>query len=156
MMKKIQLLIIAMMAFQTASAQNGKTMDTSEEMKVTGIGGIMFKSKDPKATRKWYEGNLGIKDDPNGHLFEWIDKNDSTKTGVTVWSPMPADTEYLGQPDQQFMINYRVKNLEQLAKELQRNGVTLLDKIENYEGLGKFLHILDIDGRRVELWEPAR
>ena len=129
---------------------------SSEGKKVTGIGGIMFKSKDPKATRKWYEEKLGIKDDPNGHLFEWIDKDDRSTVGVTVWSPMPSATEYLGKPEQQFMINYRVENLEQLAKELQNKGVTLLDTIQNYEGLGKFLHILDIDGRRVELWEPAR
>ena len=91
---------------------------SSEGKKVTGIGGIMFKSKDPKATRKWYEENLGIKDDPNGHLFEWIDKDDRSTVGVTVWSPMPSATEYLGKPEQQFMINYRVENLEQLAKEL--------------------------------------
>ena len=129
---------------------------SSEEKKVTGIGGIMFKSKDPKATRKWYDENLGIKDDPNGHLFEWIDKDDHSTTGVTVWSPMSAATEYLDKPEQQFMINYRVENLEMLAKELQSKGVTLLDTIQNYDGLGKCLHILDIDGSRVELWEPVR
>ena len=104
----------------------------------------------------WYEENLGIKDDPNGHLFEWKDKDDRSTMGVTVWSPMPTSTEYLGKPEQQYMINYRVENLEQLAKELQSKGVTLLDTIQNNEGLGKFLHILDIDGRRVELWEPVR
>lgn len=78
----------------------------------------IFKSKDPKAPRKWYDENLGIKDDPQGHLFEWIDKDDHSTTGVTVWSHMSAATEYLGKPEQQFMINYRVENLEKLAKEL--------------------------------------
>lgn len=127
----------------------------AEARRATGIGGIMFKCKDPKATRRWYEENLGIKDAPDGYLFEWIEKGSGSKTGVTVWSPMPESTDYLGQAEQQFMINYRVENLERLAVLLRRNGVTVLDDIEEYEGLGKFLHILDIDGRRVELWEPG-
>jgi len=125
-----------------------------ESMKATGIGGIMFKSRDPKATRKWYEDNLGIKDDPYGYKFEWIEKGRAGKTGVTVWSPMPESTDYLGHAAQQFMINYRVENLDRLADQLHKSDVTLLDQIERYEGLGKFLHILGIDGRRVELWEP--
>ncbi|MDY4020052.1 MAG: VOC family protein [Prevotella sp.] len=115
----------------------------------------MFKSKAPDATRKWYENMLGIEDDPYGYKFEWIDKEDTGKTGVTVWSPMPEDSDYLGDADQQYMINYRVHNLERLTVQLRENGVVILDEIEEYEGLGKFLHIIDIDGRRVELWEPA-
>ncbi|MDD7319184.1 MAG: VOC family protein [Prevotellaceae bacterium] len=126
-----------------------------KEKKVTGLGGIMFKSKAPDATRKWYENMLGIEDDPYGYKFEWIDKEDTGKTGVTVWSPMPEDSDYLGDADQQYMINYRVHNLERLTVQLRENGVVILDEIEEYEGLGKFLHIIDIDGRRVELWEPA-
>ncbi len=128
---------------------------SSEDSKATGIGGIMFRCKDPKATRKWYEDNLGIKDDPYGHKFEWLEKDGGGKTGVTVWSPMPSSTEYLWNDNQQYMINYRVENIEQLAGQLRQKGVVIIDKIEKYDGLGKFLHILDIDGRRVELWEPT-
>lgn len=67
---------------------------------------------------------------------------------------MPETSDYLGPSGQQFMINYRVQNLERLASQLRAKGVTIIDSIEEYKGLGKFLHILDIDGRRVELWEP--
>lgn len=75
--------------------------------------------------------------------------------GRTVWSPFPAETDYFGDSGQQMMVNYRVNDIEQLVNDLMAKGVTIVDKIENYEGIGKFVHILDAEGNRVELWEPV-
>ena len=124
--------------------------------KVTGIGGIFFKCKDPKATNEWYKTHLGFDTTPYGTSFEWqeIDPDsDETKKGLTQWNPFKADTKYFEPSAKDFMINYRVDNLEALVEELKKEGVTVLDKIEASE-YGKFVHILDIEGNKIELWEP--
>ncbi|MEO1449331.1 MAG: VOC family protein [Bacteroidota bacterium] len=122
--------------------------------RVTGIGGIFFRSKDTAATKKWYETHLGIQMDKWGSAFEWRQAEDANLKGFTQWSPMSQDTEYFGNPDQQFMVNYRVKDLEGLVETLKAEGVTIVDKIQTFD-YGKFVHILDGDGRRIELWEPV-
>ena len=81
--------------------------------RVTGIGGIFFKSDDPKRLYDWYERHLGIKHDPNsGAMFHWRDAEDSTKKGMTVWSIFPATTKYFDPSRSSFMLNYRVENLD--------------------------------------------
>ncbi len=132
----------------------GRGDTPSQEKKVTGIGGIFFKTKDPIATRKWYEEHLGIPDTPYGYSFEWYEQKDSDRISTTVWSPFPESSDYFGDNNQEYMINYRVQNLERLAVQLREQGVTILDSVEDYEGIGRFLHILDVDARRIELWEP--
>ncbi len=122
--------------------------------RVTGIGGILFKSKDPKATNEWYKNHLGLDVTPYGTSFEWLEKEDPTKTGVTQWNSFPETTKYFEPSTRDFMVNYRVENLEALVEELQKENVTILDKIETYD-FGKFLHILDNEGNKVQLWEPA-
>jgi predicted enzyme related to lactoylglutathione lyase len=121
--------------------------------KVTGIGGIFFKSKDPKAINHWYKTHLGFETSPYGTNFEWREINDSTKKGVTVWNPFKEDTKYFDPSTKDFMINYRVENLETLVEELKKENVTITDTIETYD-YGKFVHILDIEGNKIELWEP--
>ncbi|VXC18091.1 Glyoxalase/bleomycin resistance protein/dioxygenase (fragment) [Flavobacterium sp. 9AF] len=121
--------------------------------KVTGIGGIFFKCKDPQKTRDWYKDYLGLNTTPYGTTFEWRDANEPSKTGVTQWSPFEEKTNYFEPSSKDFMINYRVENLEKLVDELKKEGVTILDAIETYD-YGKFVHILDPEGNKIELWEP--
>jgi predicted enzyme related to lactoylglutathione lyase len=121
--------------------------------KVTGIGGIFFKCKDPKAVNEWYKTHLGFDTSPYGTSFEWRDMEDSTKKGLTQWNPFPETTKYFEPSTKEFMINYRVENLEKLVEQLRHEGVTIVDKIEDTD-YGKFVHIMDIEGNKVELWEP--
>ena len=121
--------------------------------RVTGIGGIFFKSKDPNQMKEWYKTNLGLDTDQYGTNFEWHQGADSSKKGFTQWSPFTESTKYFEPSTKEFMINYLVENLESLVEDLVKNGVTITDKIESFE-YGKFVHILDIEGNKIELWEP--
>ena len=121
--------------------------------KVTGIGGIFFKSKDPKAITAWYQQHLGLNTNPYGATFEWYPDQDGSEKAQTQWAPFSEDSTNFGSPEQLFMINYRVENLEALVNKLRSQGVTILDEIETYD-YGKFVHILDGEGNKVELWEP--
>lgn len=122
--------------------------------KVTGIGGIFFKCKQPQQTKDWYTKNLGLKTDEYGALFEFRNMDKPDQKNYLQWSPFEENTTYFSPSEKEFMINYRVGDLEALQKELKAAGVIILDKIETYE-YGKFLHILDPDGNKIELWEPV-
>jgi len=121
--------------------------------KVTGIGGIFFKCKDPQKMREWYKTHLGLNTTDYGATFEWKEMSDSNKNGSTTWSPFKEDTSYFEPSANHFMINYTVDNLEALVNELKKEGVTILDEMVN-DDFGKFIHILDLEGNKVELWEP--
>ncbi|MBP7679535.1 MAG: VOC family protein [Saprospiraceae bacterium] len=121
--------------------------------KVTGIGGIFFKCKDPKKMREWYQHHLGLNTNDYGASFEWYEEADSTKKGLTQWTPFAETTKYFDPSTKDFMINYRVDDLVALVNELKENGVTIVDTIETYD-YGKFVHILDAEGNKIELWEP--
>jgi predicted enzyme related to lactoylglutathione lyase len=121
--------------------------------RVTSIGGIFFKSKDPEKVKDWYSKHLGLNVDQYGTSFEWRQAEDGTKKGFTAWSPFKEDTKYLEPSVKEFMINYRVENIEWLVEELKKEGVVVTDNIEVYE-YGKFVHIMDIEGNKIELWEP--
>ena len=122
--------------------------------KVTGIGGIFFKCKDPNKIKEWYKTHLGLDTNPYGATFEWRENEDSTKKGSTSWSPFAETTKYFEPSSKDFMINYRVTDLEALVEDLKKEGVTIVDKIETYD-YGKFVHIIDVEGNKVELWEPV-
>lgn len=122
--------------------------------KVTGIGGIFFKTKDPKATREWYAKNLGLNTNDYGSTFESRNINNPDEVNQLQWSAFKDDTNYFEPSEKDFMINYRVQNIEQLVENLQNNGVTIIDEIKSYD-YGKFIHIMDNDGNSIELWEPA-
>ena len=121
--------------------------------KVTGIGGIFFKCKDPKKVTEWYQKHLGLTTNPYGATFEWYETPDSTKKAQTQWTPFAETTKYFEPSNKDFMINYRVENLVELVEQLKKEGVTIVDKIETYD-YGKFVHILDAEGNKVQLWEP--
>ena len=121
--------------------------------KVTGIGGIFFKCKDPDKVRDWYQKHLGLPTTPYGASFEWFQDAEGSKKGSTQWSPFKESSKYFEPSQKEFMINYRVENLVELVEELKKEGVTLVDEIEASE-YGKFIHILDAEGNKIELWEP--
>jgi predicted enzyme related to lactoylglutathione lyase len=121
--------------------------------KVTGIGGVFFKAKDPQAINEWYKKNLGFDTTPYGTSFMWRDADDSDKKGMTQWNPFKNDTRYFEPSAKEFMINYRVENLEALVEELKKENVTIVDEIASYD-YGKFVHIMDPEGNKIELWEP--
>lgn len=121
--------------------------------KVTGIGGIFFKCKDPKKVREWYQTHLGLHTNKYGAVFEWRQGADTTKKGFTQWSPFKETTKYFEPSTKDFMINFRVADLTALVEELKTNGVTVTDTIQSFD-YGKFVHILDIEGNKIELWEP--
>lgn len=156
-MKKALLLLLVI----TASFVSGFTLktiiskqhNTKAMKKVTGIGGIFFKCKDPDKMKEWYHENLGLNSNDFGATFEWFESDDSTKKGSTQWAPFPEKTKYFEPSTKDFMINYRVDNLEALVDELKKSGVTIVDSIESYD-YGKFVHILDPEGNKIELREP--
>lgn len=121
--------------------------------KVTGIGGIFFKCKDPKKLREWYKAHLGLNTNQYGAVFEWRQGADTTKKGFTQWSPFNEKTKYFQPSAKDFMINYRVENLDGLLVQLRKDSVTIVDKMETAE-YGKFIHIMDLEGNKLELWEP--
>jgi len=120
--------------------------------KVTGIGGIFFKCKDAKGMKEWYGKNLGLPTTDYGATFEWRDAEDTSVEGSTTWSTFPEDTKYFAPSTKDFMINYRVVNIEALVEQLKNDGVTIIDEIESSD-YGKFVHILDPEGNKIELWE---
>ncbi len=121
--------------------------------RVTGIGGIFFKCEDPDNIKAWYKEHLGLATDQYGTTFEWLQADGSGKKGYTQWSPFSDKTKYFEPSQKEFMINYRVEDLEALVEVLRKEGVTILDEIETYD-YGKFVHILDPEGNKIELWEP--
>jgi predicted enzyme related to lactoylglutathione lyase len=133
--------------------------------RVTGIGGIFFKSQSPERLYQWYETHLGIRRSPDGSgaVFEWREaapqdgdsaKNEGGTKGMTVWSIFPHDTKYLEPSTSSFMINYRVDDLDALLAALKEEGVQVAHR-EDYD-YGRFAWIMDPEGNRVELWEPPK
>lgn len=122
--------------------------------RITGIGGIFFKANDPKTLKDWYADKLNLEIDEYGTNFEWREGIDSTKYGFTQWSIFKENTKYFLPSDKQFMINYRVHDLEKYIIQLKSKNVTILDSIESFE-YGKFIHILDLENNKIELWEPV-
>lgn len=121
--------------------------------RVTGIGGIFLKFNDPEKMRNWYSEVLGMKTNDYGVLFEF-NGDTNNKKGHLQLGTFEKNTEYFGDASQQCMINFRVDDLEKLMQMLENAGVTIVDSIESYS-YGKFLHIEDPEGNRIELWEPA-
>ena len=129
---------------------------SNKEPKVIGIGGILFKSKNPDKTKKWYEENLGLPTDQWGTMFKSRDIDKPDQVNYLQWSPFDKKTDYFDPSKKEFMINYRVQNIEEFVKVLKDKEITVLDEITEYDGIGKFVHILDPEGNKIELWEPPK
>ena len=122
--------------------------------RVTGIGGIFFKAKDPAALRAWYQRHLGIDvQEWGGTSFRWVDASGAPYNGSTVWSIMPDTTQYYAPSAAPFMVNYRVADLHALLAALREEGCAVDEKVDESD-FGKFGWVMDPEGNRVELWEP--
>ena len=134
-----------------SSVATGKSSDPQLEQ-VTGMGGVFFKAKDPKAAVAWYRANLGIQA-KGGHTdFTWREKDHPDQIGHTAWRIFSTNTTYFGQSTSPLMINYRVANMDHMLEQLRRNQVSI-EKVQDYD-YGRFAWISDPEGNRIELWEP--
>jgi len=138
---------------KTDTLEQKETVINDTTPKVTGIGGIFFRSTNPLEIRVWYGKNLGLAIDDYGSPFEFRNANRPEEINYLRWGPFEEGSEYFTPSEKEFMINYRVQNIEGLVKKLRENGVTIVDSIEEFE-YGKFVHIMDPEGNKIELWEP--
>jgi predicted enzyme related to lactoylglutathione lyase len=122
--------------------------------RVNGIGGIFFKCEQPDKMREWYQEKLGLVTNEYGSLFEFRKADEPHEKAYLQWSPFAEDTKYFKPSEKEFMINYRVENIEALVEDLKAQGVKVVDEIESYE-YGKFVHLMDPEGNKIELWEPV-
>lgn len=120
------------------------------EKRVTGLGGIFFKSENPKELGEWYKKHLGVEG-----IFKWheIGNTEAAEPAQTVWNPFKKETKYFEPSEKQFMINYRVHDLEALLKVLETEGVKQVGAVEKHS-YGKFAWVMDPEGNKIELWEP--
>ncbi len=123
--------------------------------RVTGIGGIFFMAKDPKALARWYRERLGIQIEEAVAVYQWRGGKDARRKGHTVWALFPAKTSYFGKDGAPFMINYRVKDLDAVLAALRREGAEVDPKVEDSE-YGRFGWVTDPEGNRIELWQPPK
>lgn len=122
--------------------------------RVTGLGGVFFKSEDPEKMKTWYANHLGIESGEHGGGFHWRGSQDQDEVGFTAWSIFDQSSKYFDPDQREFMLNYRVENLVELLDTLKKEGVEIVGEIEKYS-YGKFGWILDPEGRKIELWEPG-
>jgi predicted enzyme related to lactoylglutathione lyase len=151
-------LLLVATGFNSSAQQPGTAahsqlvIDTTP--RVVGIGGIFFKSKAPKETREWYHKQLGMATSQYGTTFESRNINKPEEIDNLQWTVFNEKTKYFEPSTKEFMINYRVQHIEKLVENLRASGVTIADTIQGSE-YGKFVHILDPDGNKLELWEPV-
>jgi predicted enzyme related to lactoylglutathione lyase len=122
--------------------------------RVTGIGGVFIKSKDPERLRAWYQAHLGMEiEDWGGVVFRWSTPEDPGSGGMTIWNIFEEPSDYFRPSEAGFMINYRVEDLQALLDALRAEGCNVVEKTEESE-FGRFGWVIDPDGNKVELWEP--
>ncbi|NKI93667.1 VOC family protein [Rhizobacter sp. SG703] len=122
--------------------------------RVTGIGGIFFKSRDPKALGEWYRKHLGLEvEEWGGAMFRWVTDENPTGTGTTMWTPFNEEASHFAPSTASFMVNFRVHDLHALLAALRSEGCAVDDKVDESE-FGKFGWVQDPEGRRIELWQP--
>lgn len=122
--------------------------------RVTGIGGIFFKAQDPAALREWYKKHLGIEIlDWGGAVFAWGQPDNPAASCSTVWSIFPRSSDYFAPGTANFMINYRVADLDALLAALRAEGCNVDERVEE-SAFGKFGWVIDPEGNKVELWQP--
>lgn len=120
--------------------------------RILGIGGVFFKGKDRQKLMQWYNENLGLNVDEYGTSFEFRNANNPDEKNYAAWSIFGNDTDYLNPSNKEFMINYRVENIEELMQELKLKGVQVVGEIEELE-YGKFAWAMDPEGNKLEFWE---
>jgi predicted enzyme related to lactoylglutathione lyase len=152
-MKKFTLIGLLCAAFLLGYGFSRVTNRVNSGPRVTGLGGIFFKAKDPAALKAWYSKNLGIRMSGYGSTFEWHQGMDNTKKGFTAWAPFKETTKYFQPSEKPFMINYRVEGLDQLLAQMKAGGILPVDSLQK-TSYGNFIHLMDPEGNKIELWEP--
>jgi predicted enzyme related to lactoylglutathione lyase/ketosteroid isomerase-like protein len=141
----------AMIPFEIINRYAAPTGDAD---KVTGIGGVFFKSADPKGLCKWYDEHLGTGFSGNEYMaFTWRQHENKEHVGSTVFSAFKTTTDYFAPSAKEFMFNFRVNNLDAILERLKKEGVNVFEKVDSYD-FGKFGWIMDLEGNKIELWEP--
>lgn len=167
-MKSVVLFFVAIITLTNCNSLNKEHVSKNEQLKqtldneylkdttpkVTGIGGIFFFSDNPSEAKIWYAKNLGLEVNQWGSSFEFRNANRPEEINYLQWSLFRKGSKYFAPSKKEFMINYRVQNINGLIRKLKNNGVTILDTIETYD-YGKFVHIIDPEGNKIELWEPV-
>ena len=146
----------------TQTMENAEHQSENSELvndttpKVTGVGGVFFYSDNPKQTNEWYAKNLGFEVNDWGSVsFETRNRHNPEQIDAFQWKAFKNGDAYFAPSAKEFMVNYQVQNIEGLVEKLIHNGVTIVDSITSYD-YGKFVHILDNDGNKIELWEPVK
>jgi catechol 2,3-dioxygenase-like lactoylglutathione lyase family enzyme len=144
----------SLLVISTVSKQSEKPtpIKTEQRGRILGIGGVFFKSANRDQTREWYSKHLGIADKGGGALLPWREHDDPQKEHVTAWTVFSASTNYF-EPSQPFMINYIVDDMDALLDRLKQEGVKIDPKRSN-DRTGSFAWIYDLDGNKIELWQP--
>lgn len=151
-MKNFLIIILSVLLIVTYLKSNNQN-DNKLIPKVTGIGGIFFFSENPKELKEWYGENLGLALDDYGSVFEFRNANNPEEINYLRWAAFKKGHKHFEPSNKEFMINYRVQNIEGLIKKLSENNVTVIGEIASYD-YGKFVHIMDPEGTKIELWEP--
>jgi catechol 2,3-dioxygenase-like lactoylglutathione lyase family enzyme len=136
-----------------ACSPGGQEMESTQRGRIVGIGGVFFKSANRDQMREWYSKHLGLADKGEGVMLPWREHDNPKKEQATVWTIFPASTEYFNPGQAQFMINYIVDDLDALLDRLQHEGVKIGANRMN-EPYGRFAWIYDLDGNKIELWQP--
>jgi len=146
-------IVIGSLWLISAYSKGEQGVKMEQRGRIIGIGGVFFKSANRDQTREWYSKHLGIADKGGGAMLPWREHDDPQKEHVTVWTVFPASTDYFGPGKAPFMINYIVDDLDALLDRLKQEGVKIDDKRMN-ESYGRFAWIYDLDGNKIELWQP--
>ena len=123
--------------------------------RVVGLGGVFFKAENTEKLRAWYEKHLGLKFDQWGSIsFQSEESSPAGREAYTVFSPFKAETKYFNPSKSTFMFNFRVDDLDAMLDKLAAEGVEIMPDREDEEGIGRFGWIMDLEGNKIELWEP--
>lgn len=141
-------------AHKVAANDSANTAANDTTPRVTGVGGIFFFSDHPEEARKWYNQNLGIETNEYGSTFESRNIKKPEQIDQLQWTIFKTGSSYFAPSKKEFMINYQVQNIEGMVRKLKASGATVLDSIAAFD-YGKFVHVLDPEGNKIELWEPV-
>ncbi|HTI72084.1 MAG TPA: VOC family protein [Candidatus Limnocylindria bacterium] len=152
-MTAVVMLSVAAATTNREPAGSSATNGDNQTEKVTGIGGIFFKVREPKKLAAWYRDHLGIQSRGGYADFTWREKDNPDRIGHTTWTLFPTNTTYFGSSTTAtMMIDYRVANLERLLAQLRTDGIAV-EKVDD-QPYGRFAWVTDPEGNRIELWEP--
>jgi glyoxylase I family protein len=146
----MRLLTAALIMAGLTGVSKAQATTGSERERVLGIGGVFFRSRDPETLAEWYEKHLGVAKTPKSYdETPW-----AQQAGPTVFAPFPANTDYFGKADRQWMLNFRVRDLDAMVRQLRDAGIKVDVDPKEYPN-GRFARLHDPEGNPIELWQEA-